>query len=384
MSVWWSLLKKELLEISRDKRALLSGLGLAFLAPVIIYGGLGFAIEQASGTPAVWIKVINPDAAPALVELLAEARIHDIGTSNKPDAPADARLEVEFDPAFTEAIKNGKTAKVTLRGELNDDAVGPVLNRVQGVLSAFGSQTAGIRMLMRGVDPRLLRPLDIQEQNTAVASNNAGRMTMIIGIYVMMAAVISAIATAIDTSAGERERNVLEILLIQPVRALDIVTAKLVAIFLVAMLGVTLTLTFSALAMSQIELEKIGMAFTLKPLNFIAILLMMMPLALLGGSLNLLVGYFSKTFKEAQSQVTMVIMLPALAPMILVFMPEPPEVLRQIPVTGQFLYLEQIFKAETIEPLGPLLASGATLALAAVLVLLTARHLSSERSINAL
>ena len=384
MSVWWSLLKKELLEISRDKRALLSGLGLAFLAPVIIYGGLGFAIEQASGTPAVWIKVINPNAAPALVELLAEARIHDIVTSNRPDAPAEARLEVAFDPAFTEAIKNGKTAKVTLRGELNDDAVGPVLNRVQGVLSAFGSQTAGIRMLMRGVDPRLLRPLDIQEQNTAVASNNAGRMTMIIGIYVMMAAFISAIATAIDTSAGERERNVLEILLIQPVRALDIVTAKLVAIFLVAMLGVTLTLTFSALAMSQIELEKIGMAFTLKPLNFIAILLMMMPLALLGGSLNLLVGYFSKTFKEAQSQVTMVIMLPALAPMVLVFMPEPPEVLRQIPITGQFLYLEQVFKAESIAPLAPLLTSAATLTLAAVLVLLTARHLSSERSINSL
>ncbi|MDA0796966.1 MAG: hypothetical protein O3C55_11080 [Proteobacteria bacterium] len=150
------------------------------------------------------------------------------------------------------------------------------------------------------------------------------------------------------------------------------------------MLGVTLTLTFSALAMSQTELEKIGMACTLKPLNFIAILLMMMPLAPLGGSLNLLVGYFSKTFKEAQSQVTMVIMLPALAPIVLVFMPEPPEVLRQIPITGQFLYLEQVFKAERIAPLGPLLASGATLALAAALVLLTAHHLSSERSINAL
>jgi sodium transport system permease protein len=195
---------------------------------------------------------------------------------------------------------------------------------------------------------------------------------------------VSSIATGVDTSAGERERNVLEILLIQPVQSLSIISAKLMGIILVAMLGVTLTLTFSALAMSQVELEKVGLSFNLSPFNFIAILLAMIPLAALGASMHLLVGYFSKTFKEAQSQVSMVIMVPALAPLILMFTPDPPDILRQLPVTGQFLYLEQIFKAERIDPIGPLLASAATLAIAALFVWLTSRQLGSERSINAL
>lgn len=384
MTAWWGLLRKELLEISRDKRALMSALGIAFVAPLVIYGGIGFAIKQASDTPPAWVDIVNPEAAPVIVELLAEGKIYDVRTSDDPEAPAEGKLEIAFEDDFLEKIANGEQTEVFVRGELNEDAVRPVYNRVRGVLRGFTNSTAAVRLIMRGVDPTLVRPIDLQEQNTAPASNNAGPMTMMIGIYVMMAAFVTSIASAVDTSAGERERNVLEVLLIQPVRAIDIVTAKLTGVFLVAMIGVTLTLTLCALAMSQVELEKIGMAFTLSPLNFLAIMLTMVPMALLGGSLNLLVAYFSKTFKEAQSQVTMVIMIPALAPMVLMFVPEPPEVLRQIPVTGQFLFLEQLFKAESIDPAGPLLASGMTLALVALIVAATCRQLGSERSINAL
>lgn len=384
MSVWWGLLRKELLEISRDKRALLAALGLAFVAPLVIYGGISFAIKQASAKPMAWIDVINPEAAPALLEMLAEERIHDRTTSTEAGAPASARLQVEIPPDFEQAISRGEQTQIVLRGELNDDAVRPTLNRVRQVIRRFSASTASIRLMMRGVDPSLIRPIDIEEQNTAPASNNAGRMTMMIGIYVMMAAFVSAISTAIDTSAGERERNVLEVLLIQPVRSIDIVTAKLAGVFLVSMFGVLLTLAFSAFAMSQVELEKVGMTFTLAPLNFLAILAAMVPLALLAGALNLLVAFFSKTFKEAQSQVTMVIMVPALAPMVLMFVPDPPEYLRQLPITGQFLYLEQVFKGETVNLSGPLLSSLGTLIITALVVAFTSRHLGSERSINAL
>lgn len=384
MTVWWGLLRKELLEISRDKRALMTGLGLAFMAPLVIYGGISFSIKQASATAPAWIEVINPEAAPALVELLAEARIYASGTHDDPDTGEKVRLALEIDPAFSAAIAAGEQARVTLRGELNEDAVRPVLNRVRGLLGEFAASTAGVRLLMRGVDPRLLRPLDVQERNTAAAANNAGSMTMMIGIYVMMAAFVSAIASAVDSSAGERERNVLEVLLIQPVRTIDIVTAKLAGVFLVAMLGVLLTLAFSAFAMSQVELEKVGLTFSLSPRNFLFIVLAMVPVALLAASLQLLVAFFSRTFKEAQSQVSLVIMIPAFAPLVLMFVPQPPDWLRQLPVTGQFLYLEQVFKTETINPAGPLISSLATLALCAVFVWLTSRHLASARSINAL
>jgi sodium transport system permease protein len=384
VTVWWGLLRKELLEISRDKRALMTSLGLAFMAPLVIYGGISFSIKQASATPPAWIDVLNPEAAPALVELLAEARIYASGTHDDPGTGEKTRLALEIDPEFSAAIAAGSQARVTLRGELNEDAVRPVLNRVRGLLQEFSASTAGVRLLMRGVDPRLLRPLDVQERNTAAAANNAGSMTMMIGIYVIMAAFFSAIATAVDSSAGERERNVLEVLLIQPVRTIDIVSAKLVGVFLVAMLGVLLTLTFSAFAMSQVELEKVGLSFSLSPLNFLFIVLAMVPVAFLAASLQLLVAFFSRTFKEAQSQVSLVIMIPAFAPLILMFIPQPPDWLRQLPVTGQFLYLEQVFKTETVNPTGPLISAAGTLALCAVFVWLTSRHLASARSINAL
>lgn len=384
MNAWLGLLRKELLEISRDKRALLSGFGIAFLAPLIIYGGVGFAISQSSSTSPVWIEVINADRAPGLMETLAEARIFDVADWSGEGEEPTAKLEVIIDDDFATAIAKGWQTQITLRGDLNDDAVRPVLGRTRDILRQFASATAGVRLLMRGIDPRIVQPIQLREQNTAPASNTAGRLTMMIGIYVMMAAFISAISTAVDTSAGERERNVLEMLLIQPVRPFEIVSAKLAGIFLVAMLGVLLTLTFSALAMGQVELERVGMTFSLEPINFVLILMVMLPLALLAGSINLWVGYLSKTFKEAQSQVAMVMLIPALGPMTLMFVPEPPDLLRQMPVTGQFMFLEQILKAEAVAALEPILASLLTLVLVVVFTWLASRHLASERSINAL
>ncbi len=77
-------------------------------------------------------------------------------------------------------------------------------------------------------------------------------------------------------------------------------------------------------------------------------------------------------------------LIPALGPMTLMFVPEPPDLLRQMPVTGQSMFLEQMLKAESVVALDPVLASVFTLMLVLVFTWLASRHLASERSINAL
>ena len=48
-----------------------------------------------------------------------------------------------------------------------------MVGRVRAIIQQYASSTVGVRLLMRGVDARVLQPIAIQEQNTAAASNTA-------------------------------------------------------------------------------------------------------------------------------------------------------------------------------------------------------------------
>lgn len=386
MTAWSVLLIKELREIVRDPRALLAGFGLAFLAPVVIYAGLSYAIDRAADEPPAYVLIEGAAYAPNLVMALSDARLLPLE-----EAPEDARehwqsqaITLRIPSDFSEAIAAGKTLEFVIEGRLNDDAGGTVVRRLRNVLQSYGGELAQRRLLLRGIDLNLLRPVNIELRDTSPPENNVGRMSLMIVMYVMMAAFFSALSPAIDSSAGERERNMLEVLLCQPVRRIDIVAAKLSASFLVAMLGVTLTLSLTAFSMGQVDLAKAGMAFSLSPWVFLAALLAIAPVALFASALILLVAFFARSFKEAQSQVTLVIMLPALGPMAMMFMQGRPTILNWLPITGQYLYLERVLKGGALFETEIVSTSALTVLLAIVLALATAWHLRSEKSVNAL
>lgn len=386
MSIWLGLLRKELLEIIRDPRALMAGLGLAFLAPLVIYGGMSYAINRATDTPPAYVTLVNADAAPNLVVALAQANIKPLE-----QAPAKAlerwqamAIEVRIPEDFRDALSSGEVADITITANLNEDPAGTVVRRIQGTIRGFAGVVAQRRLLMRGVDPAIVAPIDIHVHDTAPAENNLGRASMMLVIYVIMAAFFSALSSAIDTSAGERERNMLEVLLSQPVRTIDVVTAKLSGVVAVSMFGVALTLALSAIALSMVDLAKAGLSFSLSVTTSALALLAILPVSIFASALTLLVAFFSKTFKEAQSQVSLVIMVPAMLPMVMMFTDSAPGIINRLPITGQFVFIESLVKGE-LPALGDILiASTATLAAASLCVVLASRHLGSERSVNAL
>ncbi len=49
------------------------------------------------------------------------------------------------------------------------------------------------RLIVRGIDPRLLQPINIVEQDTAEPSSNAVFISMMLGLYVLMAAFMSGL-----------------------------------------------------------------------------------------------------------------------------------------------------------------------------------------------
>jgi sodium transport system permease protein len=189
---------------------------------------------------------------------------------------------------------------------------------------------------------------------------------------------------AIDASAGERERNVLEMLLCQPVSTVNIVLAKLSCASLIAGIGVLLTLGLTSFSVGFVDLTKIGASFSLDAYTVSALLLLLLPICFFASALQLFVAFQAKNFKEAQSMVSMIIMLPAMVPVIMMFVDDKPEYLDWLPISGQSLIMEDLFKGLPVSWSLMAFTGVVTIAMTTLLVMLMAKKLKSEKIVLAL
>lgn len=381
-----SLLKKEIKEAFRDKRALMVAMMMAVMAPVMIFAMSKMMIKEMVSTPPIYVDIVGEQFAPKLVFALKSENILSIK-----DVPAESlklwqerNIQLTIPETFSKDMLAGKTIDVVLKTDYSDKAMNAPMRRIKDAINDYSREIGYNRLLVRGVDVRLLRPVKIIEQDTAIPSTNFVMISMMLGLYLLMAAFMSGLSVAIDTSAGERERNVLEMLLCQPVSTLKIVLAKLSCASIIAIIGVALTIVLTSVSVGFVDLTKIGATFSLGATTVTTLILMLLPVCFLASALQLFFSFQAKSFKEAQSSVTMVIMIPAMLPFAMNFIEDKPQWLDWLPVTGHSLIMEDMFKGLPVDWSSMLITSAATIALTVLLVVTLATKLKSEKVIQSL
>ncbi|WDE12901.1 ABC transporter permease [Thalassomonas haliotis] len=381
-----ALLKKELKEAFRDKRAVMYALMMAFMAPVMIYAVSNSMIKDMTDTPALYVNIQGGEAAPKLMALLKDENILPLSevTADEKRLWQERNIELILPKSFVEDMREGRMVDVILRADYQDKSLFSPLRRIKDVIRTYSATIGSQRLLVRGIDIRLMQPVKLLEQDTAEPTSGPMLIIMSLGMYLMMAVFVSGLSVAIDSSAGERERNVLEMLLCQPVDTMKIVLAKLSCASLLAAIGVVLTLALTYFAIGFVDLSKIGATFNLDFISVSALLLLLLPLCFFASALQLFFAFGAKSFKEAQSTVTMVVMLPAFIPLVLSFMNNKPQWLDWAPIAGQSILIEDIFKGAPVN--WPLLGftTLVTLVLTGVLVKVMAEKLKSEKVVLAL
>ncbi|WP_448546628.1 ABC transporter permease [Thalassotalea fusca] len=381
-----ALLIKELKEAFRDKRALLVAMMLAFMAPLVIFGMSKMAIKEMVSKPPIYVKITGEEHAPKLIKKLADENIYPFASVPAEEQKLwdDRNIELNIPASFAEDMAKGVVINITLRADFSEQSLSSPLRRVKNSIRDYSREIGYKRLLVRGIDVRLLQVVNLVEQDTSLPSSNFMMISMMLGMYLLMAAFMSGLSVAIDSSAGERERDVLEILLCQPVSTMKIVLAKLTSATIIALLGVALTLILTSVSMSFVDLSKIGASFSLEPMTVVIIVGMLLPLCLFASAVQLFFSFQAKSFKEAQSSVTMVIMLPVMLPFALNFMDNKPQWLDFIPVSGQSLIMEDIFKGLPVDWFALMATTVITIVAVAALVVGLTKKLQSEKVIQSL
>ena len=369
---------KEVLENLRDRRVIFSAFFFGvLLAPVIFAVTTTFAANRALSNQdkPLELTIAGVEHAPNLMAFLKENGVTVKAVSLDSDAAIVAVRDGDEDhvlvieAGYGERLQAGKPAPLDFIVDSANNQTGASAERARRLLEAYGRQVAALRLLVRGIDPGVIGPVNVRTLDVATP---AGRSLLILGMmtyFCFMSMLVGGFYLAVDTTAGERERGSLEPLLSLPVARGELIIGKMLATAAFMSVSLLLTLAAFAVALRFIPLEMLGMAANFGVRVILGIFAVMITFVPLGAGLMTLVASFTRSNREAQSWLSIVLLVP-LAPIMFAVMTgtKPTLALMAVPSLSQHLLATSLMRGDSIPALHILVAAGTTLCLGAALM----------------
>lgn len=388
MRAIWTVFRKEVLENLRDRRVIASAFFFGVLLAPVIFGLTTTMVSKravANQDKLLNLPIAGTTNAPNLVQFLREngVKVEEVQlTSDEAmDAVRSGRQDMVLliGEDYGKALAAGESAPLSLVVDTSNSRTSPSADRARQLLGAYGHQLAALRLMVRGINPQVIDPVGVHTLDVATP---AGRSLLILGMmtyFCFMSMLVGGFYLAIDTTAGERERGSLEPLLVLPVRRSQLIVGKMLATAAFMSVSLLLTLAAFGVVLTFIPLEALGMSANFGPRVILAIFAIMVTFVPLGAGLMTVVASFTRSNREAQSWLSVVMMLP-IAPIMFAVVSgtKPNATLMAVPSLSQHLLATSLMRGDSIPPLHILICAGTTLALGALLVALAVKLYQRE------
>jgi sodium transport system permease protein len=379
---------KEFVENLRDRRTLLSALLFGPLFGPLLFGLMVSRMLNQSVVEAdepLKLSISGAEHAPGLTRYLEAQGVKLTMTSLSEDAArATVRsgtaqvvliIPEEYGPRFTAAAP----APVLLVADSADSQTRKTADRARIILGSYASTIARLRLEIRGVNPLLAMPLAVNEVDVATPT---GRAVVVLGFmtyFVLFAVLMGGLYLAIDSTAGERERGSLEALLSLPVARSSLVGGKILATCAYMCISLGLSLTAFVAVFRFLPLERLGMSGNLGPGTALIFFAICLPFVPLGAALMTFVASFTRSYREAQTYLTAVLLVPTLPiAFASIYSLKTRSSLMFIPSLSQHLLMTSVLKDEALALRDVWISGLSSLGLALLLMVLTARHWRRE------
>lgn len=377
---------KEVKENLRDRRTLISAfLTGPLLGPVLFVMLLNVTLsrELDKAEKPLPVPVIGAEYAPNLVDALKAGGVvpgvpvaDPAQTVRKQDADVMLRIASDYGKAW----RKGEPVQVELFYDSSQRDANTSVERVTGLIESYGRQQGALRLVARGMSPSTAWPLQVAKRDQATPQSRAVLMFAMLPYFFVITVFMGGMYLAIDLTAGERERQSLEPLFANPVARWKILCGKLAAISVFSTASLLITLVAFAVVGQFIPAEKIGMELDLG-LHFAShVLLLMLPLVLLLSALQSMVAAFAKSYREAQTYISLLMLVPLIPSALLSFMPIKAQAwMYAIPLLGQNLGIMQLLRGDGVSAEQVGLCLLGSLAAALLALLATIQLYRSER-----
>ena len=377
---------KEVKENLRDRRTLISAfLTGPLLGPLMFVMLINITLnrELDKAEKPLPVPVIGAEYAPNLIAALKVGGVVPGAAVADPEQTVrrqEADVVLRIAANYGKAWRKGEPVQVELFYDSSQRDANTSVERVTQLVEGYARQQGALRLVARGLSPSAAWPLQVARRDQATPQSRAVLMFAMLPYFFVITIFMGGMYLAIDLTAGERERQSLEPLFANPVSRWKILCGKLAAICVFSTASLLITLLAFAVVGQFIPTEKIGMELDLGLHFAMNVLLLMLPLVLLLSALQSMVAAFAKSYREAQTYLSLLMLVPIIPSAVLSFMPIKAQAwMYAVPLLGQNLGIMQLLRGDGVsaEQIGLCLAGSLVAALVAVLA--TIQLYRSER-----
>jgi sodium transport system permease protein len=333
----WIVFKKEVKDLARDKRTILTSILLPMLLiPLlnIVMGGnaqkftrditenVTIALSQASDTPEIRQLVrerlitANPN-----LNLLEEANPEEALKNEK------IRCILDFESGFAEKMKKGEPFTITIKYDQSKTKSEASVDIVTGAIDQFKAELVEERIAALGLDQDILKPVIVEKANVSGKQQGSNMMLlMMLPLMISILVSIGGIPAATDLVAGEKERNTFEPLLTTMPDRGSLLMGKYLAVTLFSFVSVV-AIVLGLVIGYGVNPNSITMGvdsqisgFDLPPVAIVFALVITVALGMTFSGIQIALSAFAKSYKEAQTYMSFLMlgsMVPGYATMFL-------------------------------------------------------------------
>ncbi len=326
----WTLVKKEILDILRDKKTLVIMVAVPILLyPAIIIGMvlvMNFMMQSREGGSytAAYAERYKAEAL-RLQEVYEEKKEEldisltflEVPEKEKGDGKSSYDVWINF-------VTDGHGLHIEVEYTSTDSDSSYAENAMEELADIYCEELLEDKLSEKGLTVDFLYPVTYEAKDSVTVSESAGMsIGGSIGMMLVVTIMLGAFYPAIDVTTGEKERGTLETLLTLPVTNFQMIMSKYIAVSIFS----CITAVLSLLSLGGSVMFLLGSAMAgaseeilhIEPAVFMGwiplLLLVVIVTALLVTAFSMCFCVFAKSFKEANNYITPVMLVVMFASM---------------------------------------------------------------------
>ncbi|AKN30164.1 sodium ABC transporter [Clostridium carboxidivorans P7] len=316
------VLKKELLDMFRDKKTII----MSILIPILILPILSFVIGMATSSSE---KKVQNNLKVAIVDkgnsnfksfLKSQKNIKITESTNIKQDVKDGKIlaAVTIPKGFDENINKDMNENITLTYD-NSSSDGTQASEIlNSYIEKYSKDIVSKRLEKRNIDSKILNPINVVQDTIEKKESGMGMLLLnvVVPLLLILGSVGNTVAPALDLGVGEKERGTLEPLLTTKANRMSLLWGKFLAITIMGLIVSLANIAGLLIAINQTG----GIFQNAKDVNIgvgTIALIMILPimLTMVFGALGLSISIYAKSSKEAQTYLSPV----SIVAMILVY-----------------------------------------------------------------
>jgi sodium transport system permease protein len=381
-----TVMSKEIKDNFRDRKTVMSSIFMgAVFIPILFVIMMNFIVKMQTdkAKSQLEISIMGSHNAQSFVAYLKSegAEIKEFtGDPHFAITNKDEEAVIVIADDFAQNFAEGTPAKIEVYYDATSKgATNVTQKRIKSLIQQYSQNIGMTRLQLRGISPLLLQAIYVEDHDVSTAQSKGAMLLAFLPYVFMIGLFMGSMYLAIDTTAGEKERNSLEALLLNPIKRSYLLTGKLLATIIFGLVTLIATIISFKVAMPFMPLKDLGMVVDFGFKNIGILILVLAPVAVMAAALQTIVATYSKSFKEAQTYVNLLVFIPMIPSFALMLIPVKEKLwMMATPILGQNLIINQMMRGEQVNALSILVAIIGTLLVGLVLALVAIKLYNRE------